>query len=313
MINQEDLLYKIAKAYYYDGLTQNIIGKKLGLSRIKVSRLLQQARDEHVVEISVTPPTDSFTDLECELAAAYDLDEVVLVPTPKSDQRALLQALGRAAAECFMRSCEDGQVVALSWGYTMRATVDAIPRRNMRNVQIVQMLGGLGNIETEILGGDLVHQMALRLGAQAKLLPSPGIVKNKQVRDALMNDLIISDTLQMASHADIALLGIGTPAADSIVVHSGILTQGEIDELHAIGAVGDMAMRYYNSTGRAVDHPINDRIVGLDLGQIRGIPRTIGVAGGRPKYPVIRGALQGRLLNVLVTDSEMAQQLLMTR
>ena len=53
------LLYKIAKAYYDDGLTQQQIGARLGLSRIKVSRLLRAARAERVVQISIAPPQES--------------------------------------------------------------------------------------------------------------------------------------------------------------------------------------------------------------------------------------------------------------
>ena len=52
------LLYKIATAYYEDGLTQDQIGKRFGLSRIKVSRLLQQARQSRVVQITIVAPPD---------------------------------------------------------------------------------------------------------------------------------------------------------------------------------------------------------------------------------------------------------------
>ena len=75
------LLYKIAKAYYEDGFTQDQIGKRFGVSRIKVSRLLQQARQSRVVQITITPPADSFGDLERDLETAYPLDEVVVVST----------------------------------------------------------------------------------------------------------------------------------------------------------------------------------------------------------------------------------------
>jgi DNA-binding transcriptional regulator LsrR (DeoR family) len=94
------------------------------------------------------------------------------------------------------------------------------------------------------------------------------------------------------------------------VIQSGILSQGELDELHAVGAVGDIALRFFDSDGRSVNHPVNERIVGLDLGQIRRIPRVIGVAGGQTKFPVIRGALRGRLMDVLITDTAMARRLL---
>ena len=75
-------------------------------------------------------------------------------------------------------------------------------------------------------------------------------------------------------------------------LQAGILTEAELAELHGLGAVGDIALRFFDGEGRAVEHPINDRIIGLDLNQIKRIPRVIGVAGGKGKYEVIRGAVR---------------------
>ena len=89
------LLYKIAKAYYEDALTQDQIGKRFGLSRIKVSRLLQQARQSRVVQITITPPADSFGDLERDLERAYGLDEVVVVAADSERTERCRAATGR--------------------------------------------------------------------------------------------------------------------------------------------------------------------------------------------------------------------------
>ncbi|NJN98285.1 MAG: hypothetical protein HC875_31455 [Anaerolineales bacterium] len=82
LTDRKKLLYKIAKAYYEENLTQEEIGKLFGLSRIKISRLLQQARDERIVHITIIPPAESNVELERELAARYDLDEWSLLAHP---------------------------------------------------------------------------------------------------------------------------------------------------------------------------------------------------------------------------------------
>jgi len=307
---EPDLLYKIAKAYYEDGLTQSQIGARLGLSRIKVSRLLHEARQTRVVQITITPPPHSYADLERELAAAYGLDDVVLVSPPSSSHADLLAALGQAAAQYLARCLDESDVLDVSWGTTLRAVVDAMTPMNMPRLRVVQMLGGLGNVEAEVLGGDLVLRMAQVLGAKPFLLPSPGIVPSKVVRDALVEDVIIARTLDLACHATVALVGIGSPTPDSVVIQSGILTTGELDELYAVGAVGDIVMRFVDSEGRAVQHPIHQRIVGLDINQIRRVPRVIGVAGGQTKFPVIRAALRGKIISVLITDTAVGQRLI---
>ncbi len=309
--DEKKLLYKLAKAYYEDGLTQDQIGKRFGLSRIKVSRLLNQARKEKIVQITIIPPPGSHAILERELEARYGLDEVVIVSPVSYDQPAIVQKSGPAAAECLMRCIQGNEVVDLSWGTTLLAVIEALPAQNWPEVKVVQMIGGLGQPEAETHGADLARRMAQAFGAKPRLLPAPGIVANKMVRDALLADPQISETLALGARADIALVGIGVPAAlDSVVRQANILTQVEFEQLQAQGAVGDIALRFFDADGQAVDHEMNDRIIGLDLDQIKSIPRVIGVAGGTEKFEVIRAALRGQLINVLITDDRTAARLL---
>jgi DNA-binding transcriptional regulator LsrR (DeoR family) len=130
------------------------------------------------------------------------------------------------------------------------------------------------------------------------------------VRDALLADPQISDTLALAAQADMAMVGIGRPTPGSVVMDAGILTDEELAELEAMGAVGDIALRFFDAHGQTVQHEICDRIIGLDLDQIKRIPRVMGVAGGDEKFEVIRAALRGKLINVLVTDDRTARRLL---
>ena len=132
---------------------------------------------------------------------------------------------------------------------------------------------------SETYGADLTMRMAQTLGARMRLLPSPGIVSSKLVRDALLQDVNIAETLKLAARADLALVGIGSPMEGSVIIEAGILNESELGELRALGAVGDIGLRFFDGDGQAVVHPVNDRIIGLDLAQIKRIPRVVGVAG----------------------------------
>jgi DNA-binding transcriptional regulator LsrR (DeoR family) len=177
-------------------------------------------------------------------------------------------------------------------------------------MKVVQMLGGLGWPEADSRGTDLTRRVAEAFGAKPRLLPAPGIVNGKMVRDALLTDPQIADTLALAAQADIALVGIGRPTVESVVMQAGILTKEEFSQLQAQGVVGDIALRFFDANGEAVQHEICDRIIGLDLDQIKSVPRVIGAAGGEAKFEVIRAALRGKLINVLVTDDRTAVRLL---
>jgi DNA-binding transcriptional regulator LsrR (DeoR family) len=309
-VETQKLLFKIATAYYEDGLTQERIGRRFGLSRVKVSRLLRQAREERIVQIAVVPPLDSNVRLERRLERRYGLDEAIVVSTSAYDRATVARELGPAAADCLVRSLSDRQVLAMTWGTTLLSVVNVLPPQNWPEVKVVQMLGGLGQPEADVYGADLVHRAARTWGARPRLVPAPGIVASKLVRDALLEDPQISDTLALGAQADVALVGIGRPALDSVVMQAGILSPEELGQLLSRGAVGDIALRFFDADGQPVEHNIYDRVIGLDLAQIRSIPRVIGVSGGEGKLDVIRAALHGKLIHVLVTDDGTAARLL---
>jgi DNA-binding transcriptional regulator LsrR (DeoR family) len=309
-VETQELLYKIAASYYEDGLTQEQIGTRFNLSRVKVSRLLRQARNDRIVQISVVPPQNSNVGLERQLEHAYHLEEAIVVSTSAHDRATVARELGPPAADCLVRSLSGRQVLAMTWGTTLLSVVNALPVQNWPHVKVVQMLGGLGQPEADIYGADLVHRTATALGGRPRLVPAPGIVASKLVRDALLADPQIAGTLALGAQADIALVGIGRPAPESVVMQAGILSPQELAQLKSRGAVGDIALRFFDAGGQPVEHCIYERIIGLNLAQIRNIPRVIGVAGGEGKLEVIRAALHGQLIHVLVTDDRIAARLL---
>ncbi len=106
-------------------------------------------------------------------------------------------------------------------------------------------------------------------------------------------------------------MGLGVPIPDSIVLRTAtILTQSDLERLQELGAVGDVALRYMDRDGNPVDLEIDQRIIGLTIEQIRQIPRVIGIAGGIAKHNMVRAALRGKNLDVLVTDLSTAEALL---
>ena len=217
----------------------------------------------------------------------------------------------QAAADYLMRCLQGNEVVAMSWGSTLSAVVDALPAENWPDMRVVQINGGVGNPEAKTHGADLTRRLAEAFNAHAVVLSAPGIVASKMVRDALLADPQVSEPLALSARADVALVGIGAPTAEALVTRLGnILPQRDIDGVRAQGAVGDIALRFFDARGRPIEHEINERIIGLDLAQICRIPRVIGVAGGGEKHGVIRAAASGRLVDVLITDEATAHALL---
>jgi DNA-binding transcriptional regulator LsrR (DeoR family) len=175
----------------------------------------------------------------------------------------------------------------------------------------VQLLGGLGQLEAEIHGAELVRRAAERLGCRARNIHAPGIVASQEVRDALVADPQVADTLELARTADVALLGIGALGPHSVLRgHGSVLSNEDCKQLLNMGVVGDIALRFFDAEGRPVETPFAERTVGLDLLDLRAIRRRVGIAGGKEKEDALLAVLRAGYINVLVTDNRTAGALI---
>lgn len=306
------LMTKVAKLYYESGLRQREIAERLRLSRPKVSRILNQARDEGIVQITVIPRSSDHHALEIDLEDRFQLNEVVVVEVNREDpQRAISEKIGQAAADYLSRTIQDGDVIGVSWGTTVNAMVNALQPTTAQNTQVIQLIGGLGAPEAEVHATSLCQRMAHVLGSRLTLIPAPGIVDSEEVRRILLSDRFVETAFMLFATVNVAYVGIGAPTPDSVIIRDGsIISQEELNELKSLGAVGDIALRFFDAAGRPVTSPIDGRVIGITLDQLRKVERIVGVTGGPKKLPVIYGALVGGWINILITDQLTAKSLL---
>lgn len=314
-LDQDRLLVKVARLYYESDLTQARIAQRMRLSRQKVQRLLDSAKAKGVVRIVVEPLQGVHAEREKALEERFGLSEAVIVETSAyNDQSVVARETGVAAADYLLRVARPKDRMVLSWGGTLLGMVNGLrrhPHRELHGVVVVQGLGGVVDPSRDTHSAELVRRLAHFLGGRAMPLPAPGVAADRSTRNAFLRDPHVSKVLDSARAADIAFVGIGAPRRDSILVSEGsIVTWDELEELKSRGAVGDLNLRYFDRNGKAVTSDLDDRVVGLSLEDFRKIPHVVGIAGGAAKLDAIRGALEGNLLDVLITDHTTAQRLL---
>ena len=306
------LLNKVSKYYYEEGLKQEEIAEKLFLSRPKVSRLLQQAQNEGIVNITVISPPDIHQDTEDALEKKFSLQEAVVIESAETDsQHSVSTRIGQAAAEYFIRTLRSGDRIGISWGVTLSAMVRAIAPQEIDDVHIVQLIGGLGYPELEMHATNLCQQISRLLSCRLSLLPAPGVVDSKTVKSAILSDSHIRQTFNLFDKVNVAYVGIGSMASDAMLTkeHS-IVSKLEQAELEEKNAVGNIAMRFFDPRGEPVSSELDERVIGIEFDRIKKIKRVVGLAGGPQKIELIRAALIGKLINVLVTDYQTAVKLL---
>ncbi len=304
-----ELLGKVARLYYEYDLTHQEIAQVVHLSRVKVTRLLQQARDQGVVQIRVNSAASPYADVESLLASELGLNEAVVVPYSE-DPVKLRQAIARAAAGYLQRILRDEMVVAISISRTIalipKYVVDPRPIR----ATFTAAVGGLSRGSAGMNPHGPIDQLALVFGGVAEHMPAPAIVGSALTAAALLKEPAIRATVDRAASADAILLGLGSVTGSVQLVEEGVVTRSELAELIRHGAVGDMSARFYDRSGRDIDHELSRRIVGLNLDQIRAIPIRVVAAGGLEKVEALYAAVTSGLISVLVTDTKAALGLL---
>jgi DNA-binding transcriptional regulator LsrR (DeoR family) len=304
------LLARAARLYFVEDRSQDDVAAVLGTTRSNVSRMLKQARDLGIVEIRIVDPARRDHELERALGDRFPMvDARVLEVAPDTD---VLPGVGRLAVRWLEETLRDGQVVALSWGQTLEAMVQAVDGLSRRDVEVVQLVGGLSSLDSAATGQELVRELSERMGARHRYLHAPALFGSAEALAMLLRERTIAAALDVAKRADIAIVGIGTPgigSSEALLTALG-LTPEERAAFDAARPVGDVCGRYYDLAGRDVGGAVGERVLAVTLDDLRAIPTVAGVAAGPEKARGILGALHGRIIDVLVCDQAAARAVL---
>jgi DNA-binding transcriptional regulator LsrR (DeoR family) len=309
---REELLADVAEMYYDEGRTQDEIAAAFGMTRSAISRMLSEARQKGIVEIHVRRPLRRDTELETELMRRFGLRGAHVLTWKKSESYEGLRArLGLAAAQVLSDLIAPDMVIGLPWGRTVSATIDALTVREPIAVKVVQLVGVLGSGSHAYNAQALVEQLARKLGGEGVYLYTPFIVESEETVRALLNNQHIRQAIETGRRCSIALLGVGTTDPQySSLYQGGHISLEQLEALRAAGAVGDVSGHHFDINGHAPEIAFHNYLVGIARDDLLMIPTRLGVAGGQPKVRPILGALRGGFVNMLVTDSGTAAQVL---
>ena len=286
-----ELLVKAARMYFLDGRSQDDIARVLGTSRSNVSRMLGMARTLGVVEIRIQDEHGRDADLEQALAECFGLLHVRVAVFRPRRMRSLRQALWRRSGSIHVR---DGQILALSSGSSVEAVVSAAAVDGLRNVEVVPLVGGLATDGSVVASQELVRQLAARIGATYRCLHGPALLHSDSARDALLAEPWIGRILARARSADLALVEIGTIDSEpaSGVLKGLSLTDVQKRAFLSQNPIGNTCCRFYDGNGQPISGIVHDRVLAVDLDDLRRIPTVIGVATGAEKTLAAHAALR---------------------
>ena len=297
------LATKAAWYYYMENYTQHQIAEAMGLSRAKVIRLLEDAKTDGIIQFNFRKDDSTRVSLEKNLIAAYGLNDAFVVPTPLNEAT-LTHTISRAAALYVSDHLRPGGYLNIGYGDTVSSMLGYLAKEHEDPINVVSMTGGVSYYLPSV--SSTAYAMHLFL------IPSPLIVSSSEVRDALLGEKSIQEIYAMTEHADMSVVGIGAAVEGATVLRNGIIRESELAILKMQGSVGDVLNHFYDSEGNPITTEIENRTISTDIEKLRTMKNVVGVAGGSEKVAAIKAVLRGGYLNVLVTDSKTAEELLLS-
>ena len=308
------LMLRAAQLYYRLNLTQDEVGKRLGVSRFKVGRLLDRALREDAVRIEIVHPAARLVTLEDALVERFGLRAAVVVDVPATGSRTDDELLARervaAAAADHLAAIRPEGAIGVSWGRTMLELAAHLRHGWTSSTEIVQLNGAISRSTLPTRAQEVVERFGLTTGAAIRLMAAPAIVGSPELRRALEGDAAVGETLAAARTAPTAIFGMGVLGPDSVHVASGYLDEAELAALAEAGAVGDVLGRFLTLDGRIASPALDARTVGLPLEELRSKPLAIGLAAGQGRGPVALAALRAGIMTGIVADEATAEWVL---
>ncbi len=302
-------LSKVAILYYLKNLTQQEIAKKLSISRTKVSRYLDKARKEKIVDIKINIPEEAFDEIEYSLEEKYKLKECIVVPTcDYFDETA--KEMSVELVRILQRILSDGDYLGVHWGNTLKSIVENMEVEEKIKINVVPMMGGLGKIGTGVQTNLIAKNIADRFGGVSYIMNTPAVVDNKVIREVVKKDSSLKEILGLIDKIKVAVIGISFTDKDSTLIQMGVFGEKDFERLRTMGVVGDINLTFMDKEGKFIETCLDERIIRTPFDKIKKIPNIIGIAFGEKKVIPLKAALSANLMNILITDHNTAKELL---
>ncbi|HZO34518.1 MAG TPA: sugar-binding domain-containing protein [Gaiellaceae bacterium] len=194
---------EIARLYYVRDLTQQEIAERLGVSRFKVLRLLEQARAEGVVRFEIDETVPVHDDLSHRLEERYGITALVVE-----------REVARAAAGLLPRLLRRDDVLGVAWGQTLASIERALPQVEAP-VPVVQICGAIDGLVPGSGPTELAARFAAKTGGRFHPLEAPAVADENALRRSVRPTTAVFDDVS------VALLGVGAHphAAGHLLVH----------------------------------------------------------------------------------------------
>ncbi|MDN5787357.1 sugar-binding transcriptional regulator [Pseudorhodobacter sp.] len=295
--------------YYVGGKTQDQIATELGVSRQRAQRLVSRAMTDGLVHVRLEHKIAACLVLEAELTRRFGLCEVRVAPSlgDGGDPTRAIAGVGAGLMEKYLRRTEP-LIMALGTGRALRACADEMLPITAEQHRIVSLIGNIAP-DGSASFYDVIIRISDRVRAPHFPMPVPVISDTAAERAMFQRLRPAQIVFDLAKAADVTFVGVGQMGDDAPLLLDGFVSAPDLAEMQALGATGEIAGWVFDAQGKYIETCLSDRLGSARLEPNRPAP-VIGIAAGLRKVRALKAALEGHIINGLVTDEATAQALL---
>ena len=306
-----EYLAEIASLYYEYNLTQKQIADKLFIDRSRVSRLLNLAHKQGVVKIQINHFCERSYELENILKRTFKSKEALVLNNLRGDPSKSSRQLGALAASYLDAILKDGQMIGISWGPSIAATINSLDEKYYRNSMVVQLVGGTSTPNSAYDISGVTQKLVSKIHSKVIYLNAPLITNDLKLSEGLKNQPTIDYALNQARKADLIITtigDIGTENFTSFYPHSDGLIS--LPELKKAGAVGFICAQAFDAQGGPIESDFNKKVIGISLDDLKSNETVIVIVEGEKRAQALLAALKGGYPKVLISDQKCVSKVL---
>jgi len=277
-----------------------------------VSRILQFARENGIVEINVIDPAQKLLELEKALSEKYGLKDCKVISTQLESISLLYKKIGMAGAKYLAQKINDNSKVGIGRGRTVRESIINLPHGLNRKIKFLGLTGGLGEFDANWQPNELWRIAANKFNGECIYFYLQAVYEDVQILETIKKDSLIKYALNLWDELDWAIVGIGSISDPLNPLHEKATKEiGEF--LHIVDEskpVGNCCNRLFDINGNFCKTNLDQRLVAISPEQLRKCPNVVVMAGGVHKVEAITAALKGQFINILITDALTAKNIL---
>lgn len=297
----------LARRFHIEGRSKTELAEEFGLSRFKVARMLDEARELGLIDVRISLPTQIDAELSALLSQRYDLRRAIVVDVPESAGGVVRAQLGAVAAELLAELVDADDVLGLSCSRTVAAATQAL--RKLAACTVVQLTGTLAGPDIEIGSVESVRRAAAVGGGKGFPIYGPLLLPDAATVRSLAGEAAIRTTFEQFDRVGIAMVAIGAWAEELSTVWQLADAPARRSAADA-GAIAEIGGRLFGANGDAVYTELDERVLGVTLDQLRKTPEVIGLMYDARRAEAAAAALRGGLVSTFVTDASLARALL---